>query len=139
MKRHSGFTLIETLIAAVILFTVLSLSALALKTARSSSASAEKTIKLRAPLPLLLSHIRQALRTNATEQMNGDGVLAGVRYQWQADSIAFKAAPPSYDVELGSQIEHQPRYRLYDVQLKLEYGGKVETVSYREFAWGPAQ
>lgn len=133
MNRSSGFTLVETLIAAVILFSVLSLSALALKTARTSSAAAERLVQLRTPQTILLSHIRQALQNTGAEQMSGDGMLSGVRYEWQATSIAFEAAPPGYDVDLGTAVIYPPRYRLYQVQLHLSLAGKTDTLSYKEF------
>ena len=135
MNKYSGFTLVETLIAAVILFAVLSLSALSLKTARTSSASAERSVQLRTPQTMLISHIKQALQGTGAEQMSGDGVIAGVQYQWEAISISFDAAPPSYDPDMGGQVVYPPRYRLYQVQLNLSIAGKTETLSYKEFGW----
>ena len=134
MRKSVGFTLVETLIAGVILFSVISLSALALKTARMSSASAERTIQLRTPLPMLTSHIRESLQANAAETVEGEGMLSGVQFQWVAQTIAFASAPPEFDVDLGVPVVHAPRHRLYEVSLTLTFAGKSEVFTYKEFA-----
>lgn len=133
MNQQRGFTLLETLIAGVILFSALSLAGMALKTARLSSAAAEQNVQLRIPQAMIVSHIKQVLRQASQDTMSGEGRLNGVEYRWEANSTERGAAPTVFDVDSNQLIESPPKYRLFQVTLALRYGTKTDSLSYTEF------
>lgn len=136
--RHArGFTLVEVLIAATILFMVIAAAAEGYRGALVASRKAESTVRLLAPLPLITSAIRDALRASVRESVAGGSELLGVRYEFEATTARFGAPPPRFDVDRGDFTEYPPRFRLYDVRLKLSAGAAERTFSYQELAWAP--
>lgn len=134
-SSESGFTLVEVLIAAVILFAILSMTALAFKSARQSSESASQTIELYAPVPIILSNIKAQLQLQAPETLNGEGNVMGVNFVWSATTETYRPPIQRFDIDDNTFREYQPRFRLYRVELELEFGGKVKNLSYQEIAW----
>lgn len=132
-----GFTLIEVLIAMTILLTVLSMAVMGFSTMRRSSENAANTIQLLAPLPLVMDTVKAQIRQNPVETLNGDGAFDGVHFRWSAKTLQFLSPPDSYVVESAQTIEHEPRYRLYLVELELSYQTKTRTFNYKELAWLP--
>lgn len=135
MHNNRGFTLIEVLIAAAIMFSVLAVTAVSFKTARQSSDKAADTILLLAPLPLIMDTIRTQIRANPLENLNGDGAFSGVQYRWTAETQLFLAPPSFVEPESLAKIQYEPRYRLYKVQLTLTYGAQERQFIYKELAW----
>ncbi len=135
--KQQGFTLLEVLVAAVIMIAVLSLSALSFQSARRSSESAVATMEMLVPLPLISDTIKAQILANPSEQLHGDGELNGVAYQWQAKTIQFGAPPPSYDAENDVEITFSPRYRLYQVELVLNFANKTEHFQFMALSWLP--
>jgi len=134
-RNNRGFTLIEVLIAAVIMFAVLALTAVSFKTARQSSEKAANVVNMLAPLPLIMDTIRTQIRSNPLENLHGDGAFSGISYQWQADSQLFLSPPNIIDPETMLATNYQPRYRLYQVNLTLSLGNQQRQLSYKELAW----
>lgn len=133
--RHRGFTLIEVLIAAAILFMVLSLATVSFKTARESSAKAAAEMQLLSPLPFVMDTIRTQIRLNPQASLEGDGAYDGVTYRWTAMTEKYKAPIAFFDPESMSESRFQPRFRLYQVELVLQTGRRERTVTYKELAW----
>lgn len=135
MQANRGFTLIEVLIAAAIMFSVLAVAAVSFKTARQTSDKAAETVLLLAPLPLIMDTIRMQIRANPLDSLNGDGAFSGVRYVWSAETQLFLAPPSFVDAESLAKIQYEPRYRLYTVQLTLMHGAQKRQFVYKELAW----
>ena len=141
LRGQGGFTLIEVLIAAVIMFTVLATATLSLRGAMHASERASRKTELLAPLPWITPTIRARLREYpgdklATER-SGEGVMFGVEYRFHA-SLVRSAAPPSrFDVDAAEFVEYAPRFGLYDVELELEREGEKSRFVYQELAWQP--
>jgi prepilin-type N-terminal cleavage/methylation domain-containing protein len=136
--HQAGFTLLEILIASVILFTMLSLGAVGFKNARMNSEHAADTVFLLAPLPLVLDTIQLQIREKADAVLQGEGSLQGVSYSWIAEEISFLPPQPKYIVETSTFVEYPQRFRLYQVTLTLTYRTKSRTFNYREVAWRSA-
>lgn len=136
-RPAQGFTLIEALVAAMILFMVLSAAALAYQASVSASLRAEAVARLLAPAPLIRLAVRERLQTSPGETLDGEGVLLGVTWRFQARSVRFAPPPPRFDADTRDIAEFQPRFRLYDVELTLEHGVRRETFLYQELAWLP--
>ena len=142
-RGQRGFTLVEVLIAAVIMFTVLATATLALRGALVASERASRTTELLAPLPLITSTIRDSLRDTAratpTPEHSGAGALFGVDYWFRAELIRSGAPPPRFDPAAQDFIEYAPRFGLYDVELTLEREGETSSFIYQELAWRPLE
>jgi Tfp pilus assembly protein PilV len=139
MKGERGLTLVEVLVAAVILFAALSLSALGLQSLRQSSAQAEKVIVTLQPARMIVLSIQQQIRLDPQAVLTGQGELNQVSYQWQAQIIASGSAPERFDVDSGSVTVPPERFKLYQVTLTLNYDGRTEQLQYKELAWLPLQ
>ncbi len=138
MRRSNGFTLIEVLIASVIMLTVLALAANLFAQARLSSQKAQDSILMQGPLVLIMDTIRHQIRQNPEESLNGDGAIDGVQFKWKANTEHFLPPPDNLIPESNQIVSFAPRYRLYHVQLELSYKSAVRLYQFKEVAWLPA-
>lgn len=132
-----GFTLVEVLVAAVIMFTVLATATLSLRSAYIASDRAARVTELLAPLPWITPLIREELRANPAPEREGSGTVFGVDYRYKASTVLFGAPPARFDPDITDFTEYPPRFRLYDVELELGHEGETETFLYQELAWEP--
>jgi prepilin-type N-terminal cleavage/methylation domain-containing protein len=135
---QAGFTLVEVLVAATILFFVIAAAADAYRTALASSARAEATVRMLVPLPLITASVREAIREKAGRPVQGRASLLGVAYEFDATSIRSGAPPRRFDPDTAQFRDYPPRFHLYRVQLTLRAGGVARSFTYREVAWQPA-
>lgn len=137
-RNVRGFTLIEVLIASVIIITVLSLTSMSFSNARSSSEKAANTLKMLAPVPIILDTVREQIRSQVqSDNISGDGILDGIHYRWSAELEVAGAPPANFDVEQGIAVTYKARYKLYQVSLTVESGRLSETYQFKELAWLP--
>ena len=132
-----GFTLVEVLIASTILFGSLVVISEAYRTRMSSSYRAEAVTRLLTPLPLIVKSVRQKLRENPVEMVEGGGEIFKVRYQFSAKTSRFESPPSRFDPDLGGFTTYRPRFRLYDVMVTLQAEGYRREFLYQELAWQP--
>jgi len=141
VHEQRGFTLIEVLIAAVIMFTVLATATVSLRAAMHASERASRTTELLAPLPWITPTIRERLREHSGDNLatehSGEGVVFGVEYRFHALLVRSAAPPPRFDPDVIDFIEYAPRFGLYDVELELEREGEKSRFVYQELAWSP--
>ena len=143
VREQRGFTLIEVLIAAVIMFTVLATATVSLRGAMHASERASRKTELLAPLPWITPTIRERLREypgdNLATERSGEGVVFGVEYRFHASLVRSGAPPSRFDVDAAEFIEYAPRFGLYDVELELERQGEKSRFVYQELAWQPLE
>lgn len=139
MQHKEGFTLVEVLVASVIMFTVLTVATALFSNARNSSEKAQNTIHALAQVSFILDTIRTQIRDNPQEKILGEGQLQQVNYQWNAQAAVFKPPQDYLMVETMEVIKYQPRFYLYDVTLILKYKHKEDTFMFREIAWKNAE
>jgi prepilin-type N-terminal cleavage/methylation domain-containing protein len=137
VRTQRGFTLVEVLIAAVIMFTVLATATLSLRSAFTASERAARVTELLAPLPWITPLIRESLRADPAPEREGGGRLFGVDYRFHATTARYGAPAPRFDPDVTDFVEYPPRFRLYDIELELERDGETETFLYQELAWQP--
>jgi len=139
VREQRGFTLIEVLIAAVIMFTVLATATVSLRAAMHASERASRKTELLAPLSWITPTIRERLREYPGDKLatehSGEGVVFGVEYRFHASLVRSAAPPPRFDPDVVDFVEYAPRFGLYDVELELEREGEMSRFVYQELAW----
>ena len=137
MKRQAGFTLIEVLIAATILFLVLAVAGYSYQSSLLASRKAESLVALVTPVPMILETVRNDLRQHPEAERSGQGTLLGVHYDFEAKTVRYAPPPARFDPDEAGFTTYPPRFRLYDVSLTLERGGAQRRYLYQELAWEP--
>lgn len=135
---HSGFTLIEVMVASVILFSVIATVSMVYRGAFLSSKKANEHINISAVIPSVLAVIQSDIRSKGSEQQNlltGKSSAWEVKYQWQAKLLEEKSPPRKYDA-FTNKLENAPvKYKLWQVQLTLEYEGFLKQYEFKELSW----
>jgi type II secretory pathway pseudopilin PulG len=136
-NKNSGFTLIEVLLAGVILFMVISSTTLIFKGALISSEKAERTAVFSSAIPYLLDGVRQDIRGGNQAELSrrGEGRWLQIDYQWHADLLRSDAPPALIDPESGSEANFPARFKLWNVELTVEIKGYQKHYTYREVSW----
>lgn len=137
-SKQKGFTLLEVLVAAMILFLVIAMLAQIFATSTKASKAAERTVKVTSSMPLFVQAIREHLSSETPAlgaKKTGRGELLQLRYEWNAEVIEFKAPPDRLDVDLGSMTSYEPKFALWKVDLIIGQGEYERIVSYNEFTW----
>jgi prepilin-type N-terminal cleavage/methylation domain-containing protein len=137
VNRQRGFTLLEVLIAATILFTVLAVAAETYRNALLASGRAQGLVTMLTPLPLITSAIRNQLRSNPVEKLSGSSELLGVGYEWEAITVRYGSPPDRFDPDVTDFVNYPKRFRLYDITLKLRRAKQERVFLYQEIAWEP--
>ena len=135
-KNQGGFTLIEILIAGIILFSVISIVSTIYRGAVLSSSKASQHIELSTSVPLLLDTIRFNIRQASKETIIAqEGIIDGVVFKWEAVIIKQGSAPKRLDSEDGEVIEFSLRFNLWKVELHLEKDGRTADYEFEELNW----
>lgn len=135
MKKSDGFTLIEVLIAALILFSALALISDIFQSAMTSSSKAVSNSQYYQITPSAISAIKANLRKQANgkniQAAEGTVLLFGISYEWKAKRITFTAAPSSeYD-----EFTSSPRFSIYNVEVVAKQYDKQRNFSFEVATW----
>lgn len=134
--NNKGFTLVEIMVASVILFTAITLLTFVYRTAILSSEKASNNVKINSMVTLIVSGVQSQIRgTNTKESLSGAGRIHGVDYQWQSSLLKRSSPPERFDVDSGRLITPPERYYLWQVDLTLTYGSLVKDYHYTEVSW----
>ena len=135
-RRSAGFTLIEILVASVILFMSISALTYIYRTAIISSLKSSKNVELNSVVTLIINDIQSQIRANPKLLSNqGKGKIRQVDYKWQ--STLIKKAP-AVDVLFSlstNETKPEDRYYLWQVDLVLSYGNLSKDYRYQEISW----
>jgi prepilin-type N-terminal cleavage/methylation domain-containing protein len=137
-NNSKGFTLIEILVASMILFASFATVALLYRGALLSSDKAANHLQISAVVPEVLGQVRKSIRMQGKqplEQLQGSGAMWQVRFEWQAQLEEFKAPAPIFDVDTGQYIEQPAKYKLWLVDLTLDHDGTQREYSFEELSW----
>jgi len=134
---QGGFTLLEVLVASVILISSIAAISLSYRGALIGSQRADINIQIAGMMPIIVSQVSDRIKQldKGEAQMSEQGENFGVKYRWEAELINFKAAPERFDPDEGSFISDQPRFRLWLVNLKVEKNGLSQNYQYNEVSW----
>ncbi|XOV79221.1 MAG: type II secretion system protein J [Aestuariibacter sp.] len=115
--KSRGFTLLEVLVAGVILFAVVATTSMIFNNAILSKTKASQSLSLYGYLPVIVEHVTEQIKMGV---MQGKAVFDVLQYDWSAKKIATKKI-----VEHGSSINESTSSRsafLFEVTLKLNVG-----------------
>ena len=139
MNRSLGFTLIEVLVAAMILFMVVSTALMSYQTALKGSVSAGNFLEMAQVIDPARKHIKEQLNdelnSSNESQYQGSFTVAGVEVSWQAKRIEAAAPPERFDPDELTFSQYKDRFFLYQVELTLTHQKLSRTFSYDELAW----
>jgi prepilin-type N-terminal cleavage/methylation domain-containing protein len=134
LSSNKGFTLIEVMISAVILFSALAITAELFKASSFSADKAARSAKFYQIHPAAISAIRLSLKevahNNPATNFTDEVMLFGINYHWQAElqSLLSPAAQ-------GDESPGEPRFALYQVQVLAKKANKEQRFSFQVATW----
>lgn len=137
-QEHSGFTLIEVLVASMILFASISTISLIYKGAYLTSEKSDSYVVASGAIPIVLENIKEKIRAegdSSSAKLFGNGAVWGVQYDWQAELQKIKAAPSLFDPDSGRNVETPEKYKLWQVSLNIHYKSLNQSYQYNEMSW----
>ncbi|WP_306520507.1 PilW family protein [Rheinheimera sp.] len=135
-SRQTGFTLVEILIAATILFIVVGLVAEVYRAANLSGSKASRGADVTLVTPLLMDTIQARLReAKSDEPQQQQGVLLGFRFEWQAKVIQKGGSAPRFSPENEAPASGPDRFYLWQVDLRLDAGNYQRSFQFTELSW----
>ena len=136
--HESGFTLVEVLIAAVILFSALALGTLAYRTSISTLDRVTANVRIADALPSIMAKVKTEVQRRKTR---GEGRYGeSVAYLWRARRIkTSKNIISPFDDATGGPLQGVFKMTLHNILLKITYerdGRNKETeYEYQELSW----
>ncbi|MFQ3189624.1 MAG: prepilin-type N-terminal cleavage/methylation domain-containing protein [Paraglaciecola sp.] len=132
-----GFTLLEVMIASVILISSIAAISISYRGALIASQRADNNIQVSGVMPVIMAQVSEGLQQldKGETKLFQNGVSWGVKYQWQAELIDFKSPPERFDPDEGDFIVDQARFRLWLVDLQVEKGSVQQTYQFNELSW----
>ena len=114
-KKSAGFTLIEVLIASVILFSALAITAELYSASSLSAQKASNKAHFYQINPIAITaiktEIRQLSENKKLAELSSELTISGIHYQWQAQRIAFEPRASDYD----DFTPPRPQFGLFEV------------------------
>ncbi|MGI2120357.1 PulJ/GspJ family protein [Shewanella oncorhynchi] len=136
LNKSKGFTLIEVMVAGVILFIALSSMTMVYRTAVISSLKASGNVTFSSNVGLIINTIQGNIRnTHLSEPSSGEGTVGGVNYKWSTSLIENKGAAKRFDVDEGMWVEQPKKFYLWNVELVVEQGNKTRNYHFKELSW----
>lgn len=134
-KHNEGFTLIEVLISAVILFSSIALVAQLFSASSLSSKKATKVAQYNQVVPLVNTMIKvdiqQRAKNRSLEQMEGSMNFFDIDFIWRAERVSFLPPPMSDDDE----EPWTPRFGLFNVSVVTLQSQKEMQYSFNVATW----
>jgi prepilin-type N-terminal cleavage/methylation domain-containing protein len=136
-KTQQGFTLLEVLVASVILISSIAAISLAYRGALIASERADKNVQISGVIPVIVTAVAEDLRAQDNGQvlLNGAGSAWGAKYSWKAELSEFKPPPEQFDIAEGKVVSYKPRFRLWAIELNVNFNGVEKSFTYSELSW----
>lgn len=136
LKYAKGFTLVEVMLAGVILIMTVSAMTLVYRTAALSSGKASDNVNFSSSVGLIFNTIQRQVRGgNVTEPMTGEGSIAGVDYRWSSTLDKKKGAADRFDIDEGKWMKQPDRFYLWNIELIVESGSRQRVYQFKELSW----
>lgn len=135
-SKQQGFTLLEVLLATVILFTVLAVMTTVYRQAVLTSQKAEQRVAASSQVPFIIDTIAELIRNaEGQSQASGEGKLLGVSYHWQAQPVWRRHPTERPDTVSGEIRQPQRWFTLWQVTLTIQMQGAERSYNYQELSW----
>ena len=133
IRKASGFTLIEVLIAGVILFSITTTMTLVYRGALLSSGKAERSVLLTRHVNFIRQKVSDDFQnTPASRNRRNNGNFGPIEYEWEA--ILTHVGQPSSIIQEDSGREDL-EYYLWTIELVLRNGSQVRDYEFTELTW----
>jgi Tfp pilus assembly protein PilV len=135
-NNKGGFTLIEVLLAGVILIISVSAMTLIYRTATISSLKASNSVKFQGNISLIIQTIQNSIRNGkAINPLSGEGRIDDVFYTWRSVLSEKSGAPARFSVNKNGLDVQPDKFYLWDVYLTVEMASVTKTYEYKELSW----
>jgi prepilin-type N-terminal cleavage/methylation domain-containing protein len=137
-KQYSaGFTLLEVLVASVILISAIAAISLSYRGALVASQRADINIQIAGVMPIIVAQVSERIKQldDGGTTLTDSAQNFGVNYSWQAELINFKAPPERFDPDEANFIQDPARFRLWRLNLQVEKNGLKQQYQYNELSW----
>jgi len=134
-RNQKGFTLIEVLVASFILFLVIAALTMVYRGALLSSHKAERSLQFSSLVEPISEQIRLNLQSSTNNEVQGQGSMGAVTFNWSAIEAFQAKAPPSVDAEQGSVIQGEKTFRLWNITLELQLKSATRDYHFSEVSW----
>ncbi len=132
----NGFTLIETLVAALIMFMVLAVCTQLYHSSVVASKKATSSL-------ILLGRFEEArvlvkneiLLRHHSDSIAFTGQMGGISYKVEAELIARGTRQKVFNPETGNFDQPEEIYKLWDVNLLLMNANSKRAIKYKELSW----
>jgi len=135
LKKQKAFTLVEVLIASLILFSTLAMVAQIFSASTYSANKAAHAARFYQIHPAAISAIKVALRDQAKQrdigEFSGELPIFGILYQWQAQRVLFLSPLKDFD----ESFEQRKRFGLFNVEVNASQGSKSQTFQFEVTTW----
>lgn len=134
MSKSQGFTLIEVLVASVILMGAITIANAVYGNAVEATLKSRAALELNKNLPIVLANVRREVR-EAPEKNNGSGSVFDIAYRWKKELVEKGAPPPQFDVDERRMVRYEEKFSLWLVSLEVQQKGKTRTYEFNEVTW----
>ena len=138
LQKGKGFTLMEVLLAGLILFITLSAMTLIYRGALFSSKKAQQVLVINSYVPIAVEQIEQLMQQPQhaeKSQISGQGKLLKTEFSFVATLNSAKSPLPRLSGFSNETIVLPARYKLWDVNLVLNLDGAEKSFQYQEITF----
>ncbi|WP_405598788.1 MULTISPECIES: prepilin-type N-terminal cleavage/methylation domain-containing protein [unclassified Pseudoalteromonas] len=138
LKKQAGFTLIEVLVASVILFSSIAIVGVIYKGVIIATVKSEKQVHIASVVPESIKKIQKELRSQKNQQATesqGSLSLLDVNAKWHAALVKSKLPPEAYDPDSGKMTQIDKKYYFWKVNVQFEFKNTVQEYNFNEFTW----
>lgn len=117
-QQQNGFTLVEVLVASLLLFIAISLVTLAYRTGIQSERTVEKRVFKTAIIRFVEQNIAEQLRLQP-DLSAGSGVWGEFEYDWQVLNRYEKLSKSGFNLEIESYAEIGRKLQLTEIEIAM--------------------
>lgn len=130
--NDKGFTLIEILVAAVILFMAVTSGLLVYQSSLDNNLRVQKRYEMMTMTEMVVGNIKSSIRSG---RQSGSVQLGDITVNWSSKIIKTSAPPSRFDPNETEFVSYKPRYQLHEVDVAMRNGEYRYSFSYKEVAW----